>query len=107
MHIRKNEGRDIPYKPPYNEAQEGRDIPIKYLCLCHLCPFGVPNFRALEFEKFCEGLRGRVHGSGFKGWVRGGQGTFGVKHAWTELGFIVFCGTLFRSRGSWALDPKP
>ena len=25
---------DIPYKPPYNEAQQSRDIPIKCLCLC-------------------------------------------------------------------------
>ena len=33
-HISKNKDRDIPYKPPYNEAQQGRDVPIKCLCLC-------------------------------------------------------------------------
>ena len=33
-HISKNKDRDIPYKHPYNEAPEGKDIPIKSLCLC-------------------------------------------------------------------------
>ena len=33
-------GDAAPYKPPHNEAQNGRDIPIKCLCLC---AFWVPN----------------------------------------------------------------
>ena len=38
--ISKNKDRDIPCKLPYNEAQEGRDIPIQCLCLR---AFGVPK----------------------------------------------------------------
>ena len=41
-HISKSKDRDIPYTPPYNEAQQGRDIPIRCLCLC---AFWVPKFR--------------------------------------------------------------
>ena len=39
-YISKSKDRDIPYKPPYNEAQQARDIPIKCFCLC---AFWVPN----------------------------------------------------------------
>ena len=41
-HVSKNNDRDIPYKSPCYEAQYGRDIPIKCLCLC---AFWVPNSR--------------------------------------------------------------
>ena len=32
-HISKNKDRAVPYKSPYNEAQQGRDILTKCLCL--------------------------------------------------------------------------
>ena len=38
-HISKHWDRDIPYKPAYNEAQKGKDIPKKMLMLmCFLGP---------------------------------------------------------------------
>ena len=49
------QGRDIPYKPPYN-AQEDRDIPIKCLCFC---PFWVPSqLRPARAEGAPGGLSG-------------------------------------------------
>ena len=45
--------RDIPYKPTYNEAPEGRDIPITCFCLC---PFWVPEGLGLAFRAGAWGL---------------------------------------------------
>ena len=43
-HISKHKDRDIPYKPPYNEAHSGRDIPVESICLC---AFWLPNLEPL------------------------------------------------------------
>ena len=67
---------DIPYKPPYKEAQQGRDIPITCLCLC---PFGVPNFTQAESfggSRSRQGLWVRVGFRGLGFWVR--AGFFGI-----------------------------
>ena len=79
-HISKKEDRDVPYKSPYNDAQYGRDIPLKCLCLC---AFWVPKLRASGGGRAGLGCLGPALGLRAEGflvtWLRvSGEGAFRV-----------------------------